>query len=203
MRRRHPAHLPGPHVQGAGEITLRILPRSEHMLLLSAEVPVIPDLWIQVDVGLIGVQRDLALRQLSDQPVDSVWAAVRDFESLPRWWGDMQRVERVTGTAGGDMWTYHMSSGPITIAVESSEPPRQLVTRIVADEDAPFGGTWTYDLVPAGDGTRVTITEDGYINSLFFRFVANVFMGVHGTADSYLESLARRFGQEIEPEHVR
>ena len=140
---------------------------------------------------------------LIDGPIDSVWAAVRDFESLWSWWGDVERVERVTAPPGGEVWTYHMSTGLITIAVELSEPPRQLVTRIVADEDAPFGGTWTYDLVPAGDGTRVTITEDGYINSLFFRFVANVFIGVHATADSYLESLARRFGQEIEPEHVR
>jgi uncharacterized protein YndB with AHSA1/START domain len=140
---------------------------------------------------------------LIDQPVDSVWAAVSGFENLPRWWSDVQRVERVADTEGGETWTYHMSTGRMTIAVESAEPPRRLVTRIVADDDAPFGGTWTYDLVPAGDGTRVTITEDGYINNLFFRFVANAFIGVHATADSYLGSLARRFAQEIEPEHVR
>jgi uncharacterized protein YndB with AHSA1/START domain len=143
-----------------------------------------------------------ASTMLIDRPVDSVWAAVRDFENLPKWWSDVTRVERIADASGQETWMYTMTTGQMAIAVESVDPARRLVTRIVADEDAPFGGTWTYDLVPEGDATRVTVTEDGYINNLFFRFVANVLVGVHGTADSYLESLARRFGQESEPQHV-
>lgn len=143
-----------------------------------------------------------ASRVVIDGPIDSVWAAIRDFQSLPHWWYDVERVERLADTEGAEIWTLHTSSGPMTIAVESTQPPRQLVTRIVADADAPFGGTWTYDLVPTAGGTRVTVTEDGYINSLVFRFVANVALGLHGTADSYLEDLSRRFGGGSELQHV-
>lgn len=137
------------------------------------------------------------------QPVDTVWAAVRDFERLPDWWKGVSRVERVAGAGGGEVWAQHAPTGTLTIAVESADPPRRLVTRIVADSSAAFGGTWTYELTPTDGGTRVTVTEAGYINNPFFRFVANLLVGLHGTADSYLRGLAGRFGEVVEPEHVR
>ena len=72
--------------------------------------------------------------------------------------------------------------------VSGEEPPRRLVTRI-ADEDLPFGGTWTYRLEPDGGGTRVTITEDGEVYNPVFRFVSRFVMGHDATLRTYLDDL--------------
>lgn len=135
--------------------------------------------------------------------VDSVWALVRGIERLPAWWPGVERVERVADATGAEVWVQHAGTGPLTIAVVTVDAPHRMVTRIVADSSAAFGGTWTYELRPVQGGTRVAITEDGYINNLIFRFVANAIVGVHGTVDSYLRALGAHFGQDIAPEHVR
>ena len=135
-------------------------------------------------------------------PLDSVWAAVRDFAAQPAWWDDLERVERLEDPDGREAWTMHMSSGALGLAVERSDAPTMLVTRILADANAAFGGIWTYQLAAEGDGTRVTVVEAGYINNKFFRFIAGTVMGMHGTMDSYLADLGRHFGSDATLEHV-
>ena len=66
-----------------------------------------------------------------------------------------------------------------------------MVTRIV-DDDLPFGGTWTYRLAAAGEGTEVTITEDGEIYNPVFRVVSRFFIGYEATMTTYLDGLERR-----------
>lgn len=135
---------------------------------------------------------------------DSVWPMIRDFERVAGWWTDLERVERIADPAGQDreVWREHMTQGAMDMAVERSEPPAILVTRIVADADAAFGGIWTWQLEPLGDSTRVTITEAGYINSKVFRFLAHTIFSLHGTVDSYLTDLAAHLGSDAVPEHV-
>lgn len=132
---------------------------------------------------------------------DSVWAAIRDFERLPDWWEGLDSVRRVEIPDAPEAWRHHMAQGTIDIAVERADAPDILVTRIVAEPGAPFGGTWTYRLEPAAGGTRVTVIEAGYINSKVFRFIANV-MGLHATVDAYLSGLARRYNVDVQPTHV-
>ena len=91
---------------------------------------------------------------------------------------------------------------PMRLIVESADPPRRLVTRIDADEDAAFGGTWTYTLTPAGPGTTLSIVEDGYVGNPFFRVMMAV-MGTHRTVDSYLRAVADKLDEPVKPEHVK
>jgi hypothetical protein len=90
------------------------------------------------------------------------------------------------------MWIEEGRSGKMTFVVESSDPPRRLVTRI-ADPKLPFGGTWTYDITPSNGGSRLTITEDGEIYNPLFRFVARFILGYDGTIGSYLGALGKMF----------
>jgi hypothetical protein len=85
------------------------------------------------------------------------------------------------------------SASPALLIVEEV-PPRRLVTRI-ADETLPYGGTWTYDLEPDGpDGTRLVITERGFVNPPVFRTLSRYVFTHHRTLDTYLRVLGARLG---------
>lgn len=65
------------------------------------------------------------------------------------------------------------------------------------------GGSWIYEIAPADGGSRVSVTERGWIANPIFRFMARVVFGYHGTLDSYLKALGRKFGEEVAPTHER
>jgi hypothetical protein len=70
-----------------------------------------------------------------------------------------------------------------------------LVTRI-ADPKLPFGGTWTFEIAPDSDGATLRITERGYVTNPFFRFMSRFVFSQTSTMETYLKSLAKKFGEE-------
>jgi hypothetical protein len=72
------------------------------------------------------------------------------------------------------------------------------VTRIVPPDNAPFGGRWIYELEAVPGGTRLTVTEEGWIRNPLFRAMGHA-MGLDRTIKGYLRSLGRRFGENAEP----
>lgn len=121
-----------------------------------------------------------------------VWRAITDVDRYAEWRDDVSRVERLADPAGKPMWVEHGSSGRLALTVDRVEPPRLLVVRI-ADPTLPFGGTWTYDISPVGEGSLLTITERGEIYNPLFRFVARFVLGYERTLASYLASLEKHF----------
>ena len=94
------------------------------------------------------------------QPPDAVFATLADVSHFPDWRKDVSRVDMLS--TNPLRWREHGSSGDITFVVVESVRPVHLLTRI-DDRSLAFGGTWSYDLVPSGDGTTVTITERGEV----------------------------------------
>jgi hypothetical protein len=66
---------------------------------------------------------------------------------------------------------------------------------LIADPNLPFGGTWTYDIAPTEEGATLRITERGYVSDPFFRFMSKFVFGQTSTMESYLRSLAKKFGE--------
>ena len=128
-------------------------------------------------------------------PPDSVWEAVANVQDYPRWRSAVRSVD-VLSTQGAVRWREHGSDGAITFERSQEDRPRRLVSRI-ADETLPFGGTWTYDLTPEGDGTTLTITEQGYVTNPLFRFMARFVFGHHRTQEDFQRALGRRFGHDV------
>lgn len=130
---------------------------------------------------------------------EAVWAALADFESWPQWNGAADAVRRGADREGKAVWVVSSEWGDMPSIVETNDPPAKLVTRIPADADLGFTGSWTYALEerPSG-GTRVTVTEHGAVESALFRFFL-VFTGYHGTQQEFLRDLAARFGEDVEP----
>ena len=122
---------------------------------------------------------------------DVIWAAITDVDAFPSWRQGVTRVERLPDRNGFPVWIEEGRSDKLTLAVERMEPPRILVTRI-ADPKLPFGGSWTYEILPDGPGSRLTITEDGEIYNPLFRFMARFILGYEMTIRSYMASLDKR-----------
>lgn len=68
------------------------------------------------------------------------------------------------------------------------QPPRKLVTRI-ADKNLPYGGAWTYQIIPEQEGCSLVITENGEVYNPVFRFVSRFIMGHTATLDAYLKKI--------------
>ena len=131
-------------------------------------------------------------------PPDSVWRTITDIANYPSWRSDVKKVEMLRSPNGRIAWREGSGGDAIPMEMMESEPPTRLVVRIASDS-LPFGGTWTYSLVPRGSGTEVTITEAGVVRHPLFRFVSRYVMGHTKTIDDYLHALGRKFGADVVP----
>ena len=122
---------------------------------------------------------------------EQVWALITDVDAFPSWRSDVKSVTRLPDRDGQMVWVEEGSNGKMTMAVERSEAPRQLVSRI-ADPDLPFGGTWTYLIVAAPRGSTLTITEDGEVYNPIFRFMSRFVFGHEATMAAYLTAAEKR-----------
>lgn len=130
-----------------------------------------------------------------DAAPDEVWALISDVERYPDWRPDVETVTRLDDLDGLPVWREEAQMGVMTFRVEARDPPRRLVTRI-ADEGLPFGGAWTYEVSPAGEGSRLTITEDGEVYNPLFRFMSRFVFGHESTMRAFLEAARTELGAD-------
>ena len=117
---------------------------------------------------------------------------ITDIEKYPEWRSSVDRTERLADSAGKTRFREFGSNGTILFEVESAQPNQRVVTRI-ADKSLPFGGNWTYELVPRGESTTLRITENGEVYNPLFRFVSRFVMGHTRTIDTYLQDARKHF----------
>jgi uncharacterized protein YndB with AHSA1/START domain len=143
-------------------------------------------------IGWLLPETHRASRQATFQASpETVWTLITNVEGFPSWRSDVTTVQRLPDRDGRPVWIEEGSNGRITLAVERSEAPRLLVTRI-ADPDLAFGGTWTYEISPAAGGSTLTITEHGVIYNPFFRVMARFVFGYESTLAAYLSAADAR-----------
>jgi uncharacterized protein YndB with AHSA1/START domain len=131
-------------------------------------------------------------------PPESLWTSLTDVQAFPQWRPGVTRVEPLPDENGQRGWREHANGDVVTYRVIEADPPRRLVARI-ADENLPYGGTWTYELAPATAGTRLTITERGEVYNPVFRFVSRFVLGYTGSMDGVLRALGSRHGETVAP----
>lgn len=129
---------------------------------------------------------------------DTVFKTIRNVGTTPTWWTDVKSAKRVQG-APRETWEEDMgAAGVLQIEVTRVVPGRRIVHTILDDGTQGWGGTWTIDIAETPSGTEVSITEEGYVDSPFFRIVMNL-MGQHSTIESYLRSLGAHYGEMVTP----
>jgi len=117
------------------------------------------------------------------------------------WRSDIKAYGELPEHNGRKQWWEQDSHGQkINYELVEDNIPWRRVTRI-AQEDLPFGGTWTIEISPVPEGSRVRITEDGEVHNIIFRFMARFVFGYTSTIEGYLRDLGHRFGEltAIEP----
>jgi hypothetical protein len=150
-------------------------------------------------IGALLPRRHRAARSVVlRQPATTLFAALRDFAGQPAWRSNVKQIELLPPVESRVHYRETTRDGAITYAVVEEQPPARLVVKI-ANESLPFGGTWTFQLAPEGEATRVTITEDGEVKNVIFRFMARFVFGHTATLDRYLHDLAAKFGEPGTP----
>jgi len=115
----------------------------------------------------------------------------------PDWRRDLKAWGALPEKDGRTRWWEQDSHGQkITFELVESKPPTRRVVRI-ADQGLPFGGTWTFEIAPAGGGSEVRIHEEGEIYNVIFRFMARFFFGYSASIEGYLRDLGMKLGDLV------
>jgi hypothetical protein len=120
-----------------------------------------------------------------------VWQAISDYKASVVWRSHLKAVEQVEISPGVFGWREFSKGGDaITYSTLEASPEKRLVRKI-ADEQLPFGGTWTLVMTSDDSGTTLSITEDGEVYNPLFRFMSRFVFGHHATMDRYFADLRK------------
>ncbi len=132
-----------------------------------------------------------------DAPPDSLFAVITDYQNYPLWRKELLRVEMLPPRDSIQTWR-EFDEWESNWAYEATkvDPPTH-VTITIAEPKSDVQGSWTISIVPEGEGSSVNVIEEGAVNNVFFRFIGRLFYSQTATIESYLTSLASRFGQKL------
>ncbi len=120
-------------------------------------------------------------------------------EGTQTWRPDVAKCEEMTDGRGRRLQRETSVRGEtITYELQDMNPPHSLVRRI-ATPNLPYSGSWSFVFAPAGEGTRVRITEDGEVHNPIFRFAMRFVLGETATLDAYLKAMGKATGQDVTP----
>ena len=128
-------------------------------------------------------------------PPDSVWAVLTDYQGYPTWRKELLRVEMLPPREGHPVWREYAAHDQNVAfeAVDAAVNSRLVI--VIADRNLPYEGSWTITLASENGGTRVSIDEEGRVNSPILRFIARVFFNPTSSIENYLKALGERFGK--------
>jgi uncharacterized protein YndB with AHSA1/START domain len=126
---------------------------------------------------------------------ERVWTLISHVQDYPHWRTGIKSVQQLPDIDGHAAWQEKSQMGEIPQELTESEAPTHRVVTI-ADPELPFGGSWTFDLVPQNNGatTQLTIREDGTIRNVFFRFMQRYIFGYDGTITQFENDLVKAAG---------
>ncbi len=128
------------------------------------------------------------------EALSAVLSGSPDWRSDVKAWGEAMAVD------GRRCWWEEDGHGKkITYELVEDRAPSRRVTRI-ADKNLPFGGTWTYEITPAAEGSELRITEDGEVYNVIFRFMAKYVFGYTGSIEGVFRDLGKKFGEQPQTE---
>lgn len=108
---------------------------------------------------------DLAFDELLPHPVEVVWRALTDADSISDWLMATSDFRPQVGARFRMKTKRQSADGWVEAEVLELIPPRRMVWAWSVDADAP-STTVTFELTPQADGTRLKLTHVGEIDPL-------------------------------------
>ena len=128
------------------------------------------------------------------QTPEAIFTVLTDVAKMPEWNRSVEKVEMLPPIDGKEAMRQTFKDGmTMTIVTSENMAPTHLV-REMRDTSGPFAGSWTYDIAPTSDGSKVTLTEKSEINHPLRRLMVRIF-GQSKYLDQHLTDLARHFGE--------
>src|SRR5690606_30844222 len=116
-----------------------------------------------------------------------------DLEAMPSWRPGVVQVKRLPDDAGRPVYREASVHGPVTYTVHEARPPGRLVLGVRAPG---IEGTWTFEIAPAGSGTRLAIRERARIENPMVRFLSRFVTGHGKVVQAYLDALVRHLATD-------
>jgi hypothetical protein len=140
------------------------------------------------------VEHSVSITGTVAAPPAKVFALITDVANSPKWRPQVKTVEVLPKDNSRDQWVEDYGSGQTMkfLAITTAPVgPNGSAVRKVKTDGKDFGGSWTYELSPGptANSTTLKITENGYINSAFFRFVMAYISGPTKNLDDYMKAL--------------
>ncbi len=134
--------------------------------------------------------RTIAIKQMPE----AVFALLADVQGMPKWNRHMEKVEMLPPVDGREATRQTFQGNMVmTIITTESVPPSHLV-RTMGDASGPFSGSWTYDISPTSDSSKIALTEQSDVKNPIARLMMRIF-GPTKYVDDHLSDLAQHFGE--------
>ncbi|BCI84072.1 polyketide cyclase [Mycolicibacterium sp. TY66] len=109
-------------------------------------------------------------------PVAKVWALISDLDNMPKW-SPQCRVMKAVGAVKVGTKTVNLNRRgalfwPTTSTITAVDPQKKLSFRVNTNNTQ-----WTYDLEPAGTGTKLTVSRRAEAVKPISSTLINRFMG--------------------------
>ncbi|HSJ13461.1 MAG TPA: SRPBCC family protein [Longimicrobiales bacterium] len=152
--------------------------------------------------ALLPVAHTAKIRFTLAQPPEAVYDVITDLATQHDWRTGLDSL-RVLDAGPPVRWRESTGSGTLEFARTDQIRPRLVRAEIQGAREQGFGGTWTWDLIPADrGGTLVSITENGEVYNPLFRIFARTVFSPYRTLERYARDLGARFGEDVAPERV-
>ncbi|HUK18558.1 MAG TPA: hypothetical protein VLW65_19185 [Bryobacteraceae bacterium] len=115
----------------------------------------------------------------------------------PDWRPEVKGYGPLPDQNGRQTWWEQDSHGrKVSFELVEDVPSKRRVVRI-AEPGLPYGGTWTFEIAPAGEGADLRIHEDGEVYNVIFRFLSRFVFGYYGSIEGFLRNLGVKLGEPV------
>ena len=150
---------------------------------------------VYIDGITLPVNHSTTVTRTVNAPPERVFAQIANVAAGASWRPEVKGVTMLPPDAGRDHWVEDLGHGQTMtfLAVKTEAPSERDVLLDVPG--ASYGGTWTYKLSPGPTPgtTTLSITEAGFINPPFYRFMMHHVFGMDHNINAYFKDLNNAF----------
>jgi hypothetical protein len=133
------------------------------------------------------------------QTPEVVFTVLSDVQKMADWNRHTKSVELLPPIDGKEATRQTFDNGmTMRIVTTQSLSPTHLVREMSDSNGGPFAGSWSYEIAPTNDGSKVTLTEKSEMKNPLFRLMVYLF-GPTKYMDEHLVDLGKKFGEKAAP----